>query len=173
MPKKSLLAVVGLIVLGGAVILGMFTGILALGQPTTPSTTTTTKMANYNVSGSFGITGLPVLTVKATESTPSFISDAFNQGKGVILLAYVQGAADDDAMVASFEAIKAKYQNDSSFFSFEARDASQFGDVLNQLRVNAPPIFAVIRADGSVYQLYTGWIDRMTMEQVVSNSVSP
>ena len=170
MQKKSLLAVMALIVLGGIVVLGMFTGFLALGQ--TPTTTTsTTTLVNYNASGSYGITGMPSLTIKPTAATPSFITDALNQERGVILLAYVEGAADDDDMLASFNAIKAKYAADASFFSFEARDISQLGDVLNQLRVNAPPVLAVIRADSTVYQIYTGWIGREVIDQVVSNAV--
>jgi len=170
MQKKSLLTVMALIVVGGIVVLGMFTGFLALGQTATSPTSTTT-MVNYNASGSYGITGLPELTLKPTADTPSFISDALSQERGVILLAYIEGAADDNDMLASFNAMKAEYAADASFFSFEARDVSQLGDVLNQLRVNAPPALAVIRADGTVYQIYTGWIGRQVMEQVVSNAV--
>ena len=106
---------------------------------------------NYNAAGSYGITGLPTLTIKAA-TAPSIVADSLNENRGVILLVYVAGAADDEEMLANFNAVKAKYAAQASFFSFEAADISQLGDLLDQLRVSAPPILAVIRPDGTVYQ---------------------
>jgi hypothetical protein len=78
---------------------------------------------------------------------------------------------DDMEMVDSFNAVKAQYGADSSFMSFEARKVTELGDTLDQLRVSNPPVLAVIRGTGEVAQLYTGWISRKVMEQVVSNAV--
>ncbi len=60
---------------------------------------------------------------------------------------------------------------DTSFFSFEAHSTAELGDTLTQLRVSDPPILAVIRGNGDVAQLYTGWIGEKVMEQVVANAV--
>ncbi len=163
------MAVSLLIVVGGLLIFGMTTAFIALGQETaTP--TATTPQTNYNAVGSYGLTGYPSIYVKVNETTPQFIDDAFKNGKGVVLLAYVQGAAADDEMLMSFENVQAMYADRADFFSFEAREVSETGDVLDQLGVNAPPILAVIRSDGGVYELYTGWISQPVMEQVIANA---
>ena len=163
------MAAVGMIVLAGAVVFGAMTAFLAWGQAGTAGTAATSQ-ANYNTASSFGITGLPTLTIQAT-TAPSIVADALNQNRGVILLAYVTGAAADDDMLASFNAVKAQYASQASFFSFEAADVSQLGNMLDQLHVSAPPILAVIRGDGTVYQLYTGWISEPVMDQVVANAI--
>jgi hypothetical protein len=84
---------------------------------------------------------------------------------------YVKGASDDMEMLDYFNDIKANYAADSSFFSFEARESKQLGDLLSQLRVSDPPILAIIRGDGVVAQLYTGWIGFKVMEQEVADAV--
>jgi hypothetical protein len=169
--RPSFRASVALICLGGLAIFGMFTALLAWGQTTAgPAAATQTK--TYNTVGSFGMDGYPALTLRPTAETPSFITDPLSQNRGVILLAYVEGAAADDEMLQSFEQVKAMYSDRASFFSFEAASSAELGDVLDQLGANQPPLLVVIRGDGSVYQLYTGWISEKVIEQVVSNAVS-
>lgn len=163
------MAAVGLIVLAGAVVFGSMTAFMALGQAGVPAAPGTAGVS-YNAAGSFGTTGLPTLSI-TTATAPTIVSDSLKQNRGVILLAYVAGAADDDDMLASFNAIKAKYAAQASFFSFEAADISQLGNMLDQLHVSAPPILAVIRGDGTVYQIYTGWIGEQVMDQVVANAL--
>jgi hypothetical protein len=163
------MAAVGLIVLAGAVVFGSMTAFMAWGQATTPAAPGTAG-TSYNAAGSFGVTGLPTLTITAA-TAPTIVAGSLKQNRGVILLAYVAGAADDDDMLASFNAVKAKYAAQGSFFSFEAADVSQLGNMLDQLHVSAPPILAVIRGDGTVYQLYTGWIGEQVMDQVVANAL--
>ncbi len=163
------MAAVGLVVLAGAVIFGAMTAFLAWGQTGTTASPAASS-ADYNAAGSFGITGLPTLTIDA-KTAPSIVADALNQNQGVILLAYVSGAADDEDMLTSFNAVKAEFASQASFFSFEAADVSQLGNLLEQLHVSAPPILAVIRPDGTVYQLYTGWISEPVMSQVVANAI--
>ena len=163
-------AAVGVIMLVGVVVFGATAGFLAWGQAAT--TATGFGSVSNNSVGSYGVTGLPALTITPTANTPAFISDALKNNRGVILLAYVAGAADDEDMLASFNTVRTEYAAQASFFSFEAQDVAHLGDVLDQLRVSAPPILAVIRSDGSVYQLYTGWIGEKVMEQVVANAVA-
>ena len=167
--KRPVLTVAALIAVGGILIFGMTTAFLAWGQSSTAQTTSAAGV-DYNTVGSYGLTGYPSIYVQATDDTPAFISDAFSSGRGVILLAYVQGAADDDEMLASFQNIQALYSDRADFYAFEAREVSELGDVLDQMGVDAPPILAVIRSDGSVYELYTGWIGERVMEQVVANA---
>jgi hypothetical protein len=163
-------AVFSLIVVAGALILGAFTAFVAWGNTAgTPSNAAVAT--DFAKVGSYGIAGYPTLTVRVTPDTPTFVADAFQQGLGVVLLAYVQGAAADDEMLASFKQVQSAYSSSASFFSFEAREAGELGDILDQLGAKSPPLLAVIQADGTVYQLYTGWISKPVMEQVVSNAV--
>ena len=169
--RLPFLALVGLILLAGAIVFGATTAFLAWGQAVSSTATPAPGSAtNYNTAGSFGIIGLAPLTIDA-KTAPSFVADALNQHRGIILLAYVAGAADDDDMLASFNAVKAQYASQASFYSFEAADVSQLGNLLEQLQVSAPPILAIIRGNGSVYQIYTGWIGEQVMSQVVANAI--
>jgi hypothetical protein len=172
---KSFLTKAALICLGGLLIMGLFTITLVWAQSsTTPASYPETYNKAYNTAGSFGITGMAPLTIKVNEGangTPAFIAKPLKQNRGVILLVYVKGAADDQEMLASFEKVKAKYAAQASFFNFEAHTVGELGDVLSQLQISAPPALAVISGDGSVYQMYTGWIDEKVMEQVVANAV--
>lgn len=167
--RRPVLAAAVLIAAGGLVILGMMTAFIAWGQSeSTP--TASAGGVDYNTVGSFGLTGYPPVYVSPTDKTPQFVTDAFTSGRGIVLLAYVQGAADDDEMLMSFQNIQSYYAERADFFAFEAREVSELGDVLDQLGVDAPPILAVIRSDGSVHELYTGWIGERVMEQVVANA---
>jgi hypothetical protein len=74
-------------------------------------------------------------------------------------------------MLSYFNDVKAQYGADSSFMSFEALEVTELGDTLDQLRVSNPPILAVIRGNGEVAELYTGWIGLKVMEQVVADAV--
>jgi len=170
---KSFFTKAALICLGGLLIMGLFTVCLVWAQTstTTPAMLTDTGNGSYNAAGSYGITGLPSLTVKPTEETPKYVTNALKEQRGVVLLVYLKDSTDDQEMVASFEAVKAKYAAQASFFNFEAKSVSMTGDLLEQLRIIAPPALAVISPDGKVYQAYTGWIDRTVMEQVVANAV--
>ncbi|NLG64274.1 MAG: hypothetical protein GX537_01545 [Actinobacteria bacterium] len=168
--RRPMAAVFSLIVVAGVLILGAFTAFVAWGD-TAGTPNNAAAGTDFAKVGSYGIAGYPTLTVRVTPDTPTFVADAFQQGLGVVLLAYVQGAAADDEMLASFKQVQSAYSSSASFFSFEAREASELGDILDQLGAKSPPLLAVIQADGTVYQLYTGWISKPVMEQVVSNAV--
>jgi len=126
---------------------------------------------SYNGVSSYGMTGYAPLKVEPTDETPPFISKRLQDGRGVVLLVYCQGAPDDMQMLSYFNDIKRQYAADTSFFAFEAHDVTQLGDTLTQLRVSDPPVLAIIRGDGEVAQLYTGWIGYQVMEQRIANAV--
>jgi hypothetical protein len=169
--NKSFLVGVGLILLAGLAIFGSTTAVLALTGTPGLAADTVPGGNNYNAADSFGVTGMAPLSLKPTDATPGFIKNPLKEKRGVILLVYVGGAAGDDSMLASFRAVKAKYAASSSFYAFEAAKVKDLGDVIDQLGALSPPMLVIIRGDGSVYQLYTGWIDQTTMEQQVANAV--
>ncbi len=169
--NKSFLVGVGLILLAGLAIFGSTTAVLALTGAPGLAANTVPGNTDYNAADSFGVTGMAPLSIKPTKATPGFIKNPLSEKRGVILLVYVDGAAGDDSMLASFRAIKSHYAAESSFYAFEAAKVKDLGDVVEQLGALSPPMLVIIRGDGSVYQLYTGWIDRTTMEQQVANAV--
>ncbi len=155
----------------GAVLFGGVVAVRVLADTTAPAAPQLPAPASYNVVSSYGMTGYAPLTLVPTDETPDFIADPLNEQRGIVLLVYVDGAADDMQMLESFNAVKKQYAADSRFLDFEAHKTSELGDTLQQLRVSNPPILAVIRGNGDVAQLYTGWIGRKVMEQVVANAV--
>jgi hypothetical protein len=160
-----------LILVVGAVLFGSVVAVRVLAASGGTPAPAATQPASYNSVSSYGMTGYAPLTIKPTADTPDFITKRLDEKRGMVLLVYVKGAGDDMEMLSYFNDIKANYSADSSFFSFEARESSQLGDLLAQLRVSNPPILAIIRGDGTVAQLYTGWIGFKVMEQEVADAV--
>jgi hypothetical protein len=168
--NKAFLVTAALIVVVGAALFGgvVAVRVLAAANPAAPAALP--APASYNTVSSYGIAGYAPLKLTPTDQTPDFIKSRLDEQRGIVLLVYVEGAADDMEMLSYFDEVKALYAGDSSFFDFEARASSDLGDTLDQLKVSNPPILAVIRGSGDVAQLYTGWIGRKVMEQVVFNA---
>jgi hypothetical protein len=160
-----------LILVVGAVLFGSVVAVRVMAETGATPAPAAAQPASYNTVSSFGMTGYAPLTVQATAETPEFITKRLDEKRGIVLLVYVKGASDDMEMLSYFNDIKGNYAADSSFFSFEARESKQLGDLLSQLRVSDPPILAIIRGDGVVAQLYTGWIGFKVMEQEVADAV--
>lgn len=168
---KAFLAKAGLILVGGLVIMLVFTVAIVIAREGQEMGAGTPEPITRDQVGSYGIIGYPPLKVVPTDETPKFIANPLKEKRGVILLVYIKGATDDEDMLTSFNAVKSQYGGQAAFFSFEARDVSETGDVMEQLKIMQPPALAVISGDGSVYQQYTGWIDKKVMEQVVANAL--
>ena len=160
-----------LILVVGALLFGGVAAVRVMAESGATPTVSATQPASYNSVSSYGMTGYAPLTIVPTAETPAFITKRLDEKRGMVLLVYVEGATDDMEMLSYFNDIKANYAADSSFFSFEARQSSQLGDTLTQLRVSDPPILAIIRGDGTVAQLYTGWIGFKVMEQEIADAV--
>ncbi|HEX5642660.1 MAG TPA: hypothetical protein VFZ86_10045 [Thermoleophilia bacterium] len=160
-----------LILVIGALLFGGVIAVRVMAESSATPAPAATQPASYNSVSSYGMTGYPALTLEPTAETPDFITKRLDEGRGIVLLVYVKGASDDMEMLSSFNDIKANYAADSSFFSFEARESKQLGDTLMQLRVSDPPILAIIRGDGTVANMYTGWIGFKVMEQEIADAV--
>jgi hypothetical protein len=160
-----------LIVVIGALLFGGVVAVRVMAESGATPAPTATQPESYNSVSSYGMTGYPALTLEPTAETPDFITKRLDENRGIVLLVYVKGASDDMEMLSSFNDIKANYAADSSFFSFEARESKQLGDTLMQLRVSDPPILAIIRGDGTVANMYTGWIGFKVMEQEIADAV--
>ena len=168
--NRPFVVTAALILVVGAVLFGSVVAVRVFAAGTTPATPLPAP-ASYNTVSSYGTTGYAPLQLTPTAETPSFITTRLEEERGLVLLVYCEGAADDMEMLSSFNAVKAQWGADSSFMSFEARRTTELGDTLQQLRVSNPPILAVILGNGQVAELYTGWIGRKVMEQVVADAL--
>jgi len=169
--NRSFVLTALLILAVGAVLFGGVVAVRVLAAAATTPAAPLPAPASYNTVSSYGTTGYAPLTLVPTAETPSFITKRLDEKRGIVLLVYVDGAADDMEMLSYFDQVKAQYAGDSSFYDFEARTSSDLGDTLQQLRVSDPPVLAIIRGDGQVAQLYTGWIGLKVMEQQVADAV--
>jgi hypothetical protein len=169
--NKAFLITAALILVVGAALFGSVVAVRVFASASDTSAAALPAPASYNTVSSYGITGYAPLKLTANPETPAFITSRLQEQRPMVLLVYVDGAADDMEMLGYFQDVKAQYGADSSFMSFEAVEVKDLGDTLDQLRVSNPPILAVIRGNGDVAQLYTGWIGLKVMEQVVADAV--
>jgi hypothetical protein len=169
--NRAFFVTVALILVVGALLFGGVVAVRVLAETSTAPVAPLPTPTSYNSASSYGVTGYAPLTLVPTAETPSFIKARLDEKRAIVLLVYCAGAADDMEMLSYFNAVKSQYDADSSFFSFEARESKQLGDTLQQLRVSDPPVLAIIRADGEVAELYTGWIGRKVMEQQIADAV--
>jgi hypothetical protein len=169
--NKSFLISAILILVIGALIFGGVTVVRVMAEGSTATPAAPQATANYNSVDSFGITGYSPLTVTETTDTPGFVSKRLKEQRGMVLLVYVNGAGADMEMLQSFNAAKAQYAADTSFFSFESHDVTETGNLLDQLKVSDPPVLAIIDGTGKVTELYTGWIDEKVMSQRIADAV--
>lgn len=160
-----------LIMVVGALLFGGVVAVRVMADSTAAPTVPQASIVSYNSVSSYGMSGYETLKIEPTDETPEFITKRLDEKRGMVLLVYCEGASDDMEMVSFFDDIKANYAADSSFFSFESRNSKQLGDTLEQLHVSNPPILAVISGDGTVAQLYTGWISSKVMEQEIADAV--
>jgi hypothetical protein len=183
--NSSFLTALALIVTAGALIFG---GVLAVRVAAAGNTTAAKAAAvpkSNNKASSYGLdsqgtnasayaaatAGSKPLTLTPTDETPKFITERLDEERGIVLLVYCDGAADDMEMLSYFNAVKAQYAADTSFFSFDTLESGELGDTLDQLRVSNPPVLAIIEGNGEVSELYTGWIGQKVMEQRVADAV--
>ena len=169
--NKSFLVTAALILVIGAMIFGGVTVVRVMAEGTTTTPAAPAAPANYNSVDSFGVTGYAPLTVTDTPDTPGFVSKRLKEQRGMVVLVYVEGAAADMEMLKSFNAVKAQYAADASFFNFESHDVTETGNLLDQLKVSDPPVLAIIDGTGKVSELYTGWVDQKVLEQRVADAV--
>ena len=168
--NRSFLATAALIVVGGLVVMGMFTVFFAMAESGSTTAALPTATERIPIPGSYGITGSGALTIQVTDDTPKPIANALKEQRGFVLLVYMKGATADMAMLDQVRSLKAEYADDMSFFTYEVDDVKRLGDILGQLQVYDPPLLAIVRGDGTVSEMYTGWIGVKVMEQRIADA---
>jgi len=95
-----------LVLVVGAVLFGGVVAVRVLASSGETAVTPTPAPTTYNSVSSYGMTGYAPLTIEPTAETPSFITKRLDEGRGIVLLVYVQGASDDMEMLSYFNDIK-------------------------------------------------------------------
>lgn len=177
--SSFLLAIALILGVGASIFAGVVAVRVVAAEGAAPVSATSTDPTANNVVSSYGLGSIPApasgvsqpLVITPTAETPAFITDRLAEQQGIVLLVYVEGASDDMEMLSYFNTVKEQYAASSTFLSFEALATTELGDTLGQLRVSDPPILAIIRGDGVVSEMYTGWIGLKVMEQRVADAV--
>jgi hypothetical protein len=168
--NRSFLASAALIIVGGLVVMGIFTVFFAMAETSSTPVSMVGPEDKAAFPGSYGITGANTITLQVTDETPKPIANALQEQRGIVLLVYMKNAAADMAMLEQVRGLKAEYAADMSIFTYEAGDVKRLGDVLDQLQVHDPPVLAIIRGDGTVAELYAGWVGAKVLEQRVADA---
>ena len=175
--SSFLIAIALILGVGASIFAGVLAVRVAAAEGSAPVSAASDITAN-NIVSSYGLGSIPAasggsqpLVITPTAETPAFITDRLAEQQGIVLLVYVEGASDDMEMLSYFNTVKGQYASDSTFLAFEALATTELGDTLGQLRVSDPPILAIIRGDGVVSEMYTGWIGLKVMEQRVADAV--
>ncbi len=175
--SSFLIAIALILGVGASIFAGVLAVRVAAAEGSAPVSAANDPTAN-NIVSSYGLGSIPAasggsqpLVITPTAETPAFITDRLAEQQGIVLLVYVEGASDDMEMLSHFNTVKGQYAADSTFLAFEALATTELGDTLGQLRVSDPPILAIIRGDGVVSEMYTGWIGLKVMEQRVADAV--
>jgi hypothetical protein len=170
--NRGFLASAALIIVGGLVIMGIFTAFFAMAEEGTTSEAVPAAAIDVdnNLVGSYGMTGSADVTLQVTDETPKAIANALKEKRGMVLLVYCAGATADENMLAQVNDLKDQYVDDMSFFTYESLEVKRLGDVLGQLGVSNPPILAIVRGDGSVAEMYTGWVGAQVLEQRIADT---
>lgn len=184
--NRSFLVLTALILGIGALI---FAGVVAMRVAAAETATTEVpSAASANYASSYGLGNTTAvdaesaaaaaeaapLTIEATDETPQFVKDALEANSPFVLLVYCDGAAVDEEMLSYFRTVQKRYSGSAEFFSFESLQTSQLGDTLDQAQVNAtnPPVLAIVNGEGTVREVYTGWVGLKVLEQRVADIVN-
>jgi len=177
--NSSFLFTLALILGVGAFIFGGVVAVRVVAAEGSAPVASVPAPTSNNMVSSYGLGSIPAstsggyepLVITPTADTPAFITDRLAEQQGIVLLVYCEGASGDMEMLSYFNTVKGQYAADSTFMAFEALATTELGDTLGQLRASDPPLLAIIKGDGVVSELYTGWVGLKVMEQRVADAV--
>jgi hypothetical protein len=159
--------VVLLIVIGLAVLLW---GCGGGGQPTTTSVSTslgsTPKTAGPSLQSE--VDSILYSELAVTQDTPQEYVDAVGQARPVVILFYVPGNVDDVKVLDSLNILKPEFP-DYTFLVYDFKDPSSYGDLSMLLKVNYPPETVLIDRNGTVRDVWNGYVDEGSLRQCLVN----
>ncbi|MBC7294167.1 MAG: hypothetical protein H5T84_08745 [Thermoleophilia bacterium] len=154
-------------------ILLVFLGLSSWGCGAATSETTTTLSPGIETTASSSPTTVSPADIVGTkveptdQSPPEFVS-ALQQGQPVVLLFYVDGGPDDTRVLEALTRLQSEF-GDLAFFFYDVKSPHAFGDLSTLLKVNYPPEVILIDRQGSVFQVWNGYVDEGTLNQSLVN----
>jgi hypothetical protein len=157
-------------------------GLLILGCGSSSTTTTTTSGAVTPSTGPVSTTapgsggsaaaGLVGTTIPVSTGSPPDFQEALRQGKPIAVLFYTPGGVDDDSVRTSFDALSNTNSN-VTFFSYDYRNPSLYGNLGVLLNVGYTPQGIFINGSNVVKNVSSGYVDESVLQQYLANIVQP
>jgi hypothetical protein len=143
---------------------------LGCGSSASEETATTVSLvpATGKVIGSNSRDRLIDSKLNTTSESPQAYTDAVEQGRPIVLLFYVPGQVDDGKVLASVQTLQASFA-DYVFLIYNYKDPSAYGDLSTLLDVDYPPEIILVRADGTVKKILSGYQDQGSINQELVN----
>jgi hypothetical protein len=135
------------------------------GSTDTTSGLTSTTLGSIPTTPTDSIVGMQI---EATDSTPAEYVDAIQQGKPVVILFYVTGAADDAKVLEAVNTLQGSFSN-YAFLLYDYKTPDTYGDLSTLLQVNYPPELVLVDGTGTVKTVLNGYIDEGTINQSLVN----
>lgn len=110
--------------------------------------------------------------IEATSETPPDFAEALRQQKPIAVLFYTPSGVDDEKVRKSLETL-AKTTKGVTFFSYDYRTPSLYGDLSSLLKVGYTPQGVFIDATGVVKNVSSGYLDEGTLKQYLANIRQP
>ena len=153
-------------------------GLLAAGcgggsaTTTTAGGVTTTKPAKTTTTGASGQSPLIGVKIESTDQTPPDFAEALKQQKPLAVLFFTPGSVDDDKVRKSFDTLSGTTK-DVTFFAYDYRTPSLYGDLATLLQIGYTPYGVYIDGANVVRNISTGYIDEGTLKQYLANIGQP
>jgi hypothetical protein len=167
-------ALVLLVVIGLAAFLGGCGGIGGGGakspddgSATGKSVVKTTRTTAAQSVGS-AVESLLLTKLATTEDTPEEYVSAIGQARPVAILFYVPGNVDDAKVLEAFKAVQADFP-DITFLAYDFKSPQSYGDLSMLLQVNYPPELVLVDREGTVRNIWNGYVDEGSLKQCLIN----
>ena len=157
---RAALLVGGLLLVLGLLAAGCGGG----GATTTAGGVTTTKRPNTTTN--------TTTKVEATDQTPPDFAEALRQKKPLAVLFFTPGGVDDENVRKSFDTLSRTTKN-VTFFVYDYRTPSLYGDLAAMLHVGYTPYGVYIDGASVVRNVSSGYVDDGTLKQYLANISQP
>jgi len=133
------------------------------------TTSTSRPVATTEPAGSgAGADALVGTIPKTTADTPTEYVQAVDQGRPVVVLFYVPGGVDDAKVLENVTKLQAGFA-DYVFLLYDYKAPDAYGDLSTLLKVNYPPELVLVAGNGTIREIWNGYVDEGTLNQGMVN----
>ncbi len=110
--------------------------------------------------------------VSPTNQSPSDFQNSVKERRPVVVTFYMTGAADDNYVRTAITDLESQYTGQVDFEDYLFSDASSFGDLTSLLKVNTTPSVIMINKQAKVQRAWTGYVDKKSLQQGITEIIS-